>query len=290
MATSIFNRGGSPETAEMSFIDHLEALRWHIIRSVLAILVLGIVIFIYRDWVFDYIIAGPINPDFVSYSALCKFSHFIHAGDALCLKSFHVDMQTTTYGGQFLSSITIALTGGLLAAFPYIFWEFWLFIKPALKPKELRNTRFIIFWVSFFFFLGAAFGYFILGPFTFNFLGTFQLGTKGMLVTRPTLSDYLENLTNIILGCGIAFELPVLASVLTRIGLITPNFLRRSRRYAIVVILIIAAFITPSPDWISQTIVFIPLMSLYELSILVSKRAYKAMEDYDREREVKEWE
>lgn len=290
MATSIFNRGGNPETAEMSFIDHLEALRWHIIRSVLAILVLGTVIFIYRNWVFDYIILGPINPDFVSYSALCKFSHFIHAGDALCLKSFHVDMQTTTYAGQFLSSITIAITGGLLAAFPYIFWEFWLFVKPALKPKELKNTRFIIFWVSFFFFLGAAFGYFILGPFTFNFLGTFTLGTKGMLVTRPTLSDYLENLTNIILGCGIAFELPVLASVLTRIGLITPNFLRRSRRYAIVIILIIAAFITPSPDWISQTIVFIPLMSLYELSIFVSKKAYKALEDYDKQQEVKEWE
>lgn len=290
MATSIFNRGGDPETAEMSFIDHLEALRWHIIRSVLAVLVLGTVIFIYRDWVFDNIITGPINPDFFSYTALCKFSHFIHAGDALCLKSFHIDMQTTTYGGQFLSSITLAITGGLLAAFPYIFWEFWLFIKPALKPKELRNTRFIIFWVSFFFFLGAAFGYYILGPFTFNFLGTFTLGTKGMLVTRPTLSDYLENLTDIILGCGIAFELPVLASVLTRIGLITPNFLRRSRRYAIVIILIIAAFITPSPDWISQTIVFIPLMSLYELSIVVSKRAYKAMEEYDKQQEVKEWE
>ena len=289
MATHLFNRGGDPETAEMSFIDHLEALRWHIIRSVIAILVLAGVIFVYRDWIFDNIIAGPINPDFVSYSALCNFSHFIHAGDALCLKAIHIEMQTTTYGGQFLSSITIALTGGLLAAFPYIFWEFWLFIKPALKPKELKNTRFIIFWVSFFFFLGAAFGYFVLGPFTFNFLGTFTLGNKGMLETRPTLTDYLDNLTNIILGCGLAFELPVLASVLTRIGIITPMFLKQSRKYAIVVILIVAAVITPSPDWISQMIVFTPLFLLYQLSIAVSKSAYKAMQE-DDEKPVKEWE
>ena len=290
MATSIFNRGNNPELAEMSFIDHLEALRWHIIRSVLAILVLAGVIFVYRDWIFDNIIAGPINPDFISYSALCNFSHFIHAGDALCLKAFHVEMQTTTYGGQFLSSITIALTGGLIASFPYIFWEFWLFVKPALKPKELKNTRFIILWVSFFFFLGAAFGYFVLGPFTFNFLGTFTLGSKGMLTTRPTLTDYLDNLTNIILGCGLAFELPVLASVLTRIGLITPQLLKKSRKYAIVIILIVAAVITPSPDWISQMIVFIPLFLLYQLSVLVSGRDYKRMQADDEKDEAKEWE
>lgn len=284
MAKSIFNRGGT-EQAEMSFIDHLEALRWHIVRSVVAILVLAGVIFYYRNWVFDNIIAGPINPNFVSYSALCNFSHFIHAGDALCLKSINIEMQTTTYGGQFLSSITMALIGGFVVAFPYIFWEFWRFIKPALKPKESRNTQFIIFWVSFFFFLGGAFGYFILGPFTFNFLGSFTLGTKQLLITRPTLTDYLDNLTNIILGCGLAFELPVLASVLTRIGLITPMFLRRSRKYAIVVILIVSAVITPSPDWISQLIVFTPLFLLYQLSILVSKRVY----DRDQELEKKEW-
>ncbi len=289
MATSLFNRGGSPEAAEMSFIDHLEALRWHIIRSVIAIIVLAAVIFVYRDWIFDNVIAGPINPDFVSYSALCNFSHFIHAGNALCLQAVHVEMQTTTYGGQFLSSITIALSGGLFAAFPYIFWEFWLFVKPALKPKELKSTRFIIFWVSFFFFLGGAFGYFILGPFTFNFLGTFTLGSKGMLTTRPTLTDYLDNLTNIILGCGLAFELPVLASVLTRIGLLTPQILKQSRKYAIVVILIVAAIITPSPDWISQMIVFTPLFLLYQLSILVSKRDFKRMQQDEKE-ESKEWE
>jgi sec-independent protein translocase protein TatC len=285
MANSIFKRGGDVEKAEMSFIDHLEALRWHIIRSVIAILVFAGFIFVYSDWIFDNIIAGPVNPNFVSYAALCNFSHLIHAGDALCLKSINIEMQTTTYGGQFLGTISISLIGGFIAAFPYIFWEFWLFVKPALKPNELRNTRFIIFWVSFFFFLGAAFGYFILGPFTFNFLASFTLGTKEMLVTRPTLNDYIDNLTNLILGCGLAFELPVLASVLTRVGLITPMFLKSSRKYAIVVILIVSAVITPSPDWISQLIVFTPLFLLYQLSIVVSGRVYKQ----DQAREKEEW-
>jgi sec-independent protein translocase protein TatC len=282
---AVFNRSTKGQKSEMSFIDHLEELRSHIIRSVIAILVSAAFIFIYRNWIFDHIITGPINKDFISYKALCDFSHWAHLGDALCMPPVEVTMQSTTFGGQFLSSITMALVGGIIIAFPFIFWEFWRFIKPALKEKELKNTRFIIFWVSFFFFCGAAFGYFLLGPFTFNFLAGFQLGTENMIVTRPTFADYLDNLTNIILGCGLAFELPVLAFILTKIGIITPSFLRTTRKYAVVVILIVAAFITPSPDWMSQLIVFIPLWSLYELSILVSDRAYKAV----KEREEEEW-
>lgn len=261
--------------AEMSFIDHLEALRWHLIRSLIAILVLALIIWLNIQWVFDNVIAGPINPDFVSYTAFCKFSHWLHLGETLCLPPVSVNMQTTTFGGQFLGSFTIAFVGGLIVAFPYIFWEFWRFVKPALKEKELKNTRFIIFWVSFFFFLGSAFGYFVLGPFTFNFLATFNISSLHILQTKPTLNDYLDNLTNLILGCGIAFEMPVMAYALTKMGVVTPAFLKRSRKYAIVIILVIAAVITPSPDWISQTIVFIPLFGLYEFGVFVSKRAYK---------------
>ncbi|SDW58511.1 sec-independent protein translocase protein TatC [Hydrobacter penzbergensis] len=278
------NRGGG--LADMTFIDHLEELRMHIIRSVLAILVMAIVIFVYRNWIFDYIITGPINPNFISYRVLCQFSHWAHMGDALCMPPVKVNMQSNSFGGQFIGSISMSFILGFIMAFPYIFWEFWRFVKPALKENELRTTRFVIFWVSFFFFLGAAFGFFLLGPFTFNFLAGFQLGTQGTLVTFPTLSDYLDNLTNIILGCGLAFELPVLAYALTRIGLITPFFLKKTRKYAIVVILIIAAFITPSPDWMSQTIVFLPLYLLYELSIVLSVRVYK--EEQKREQED-EW-
>jgi len=282
MAKSFISRRN--ENQEMSFVDHLEELRWHIIRSVIAILVMAVVIFINIRWVYENIIAGPINPNFVSYKALCDFSHWLHIGDALCMPPISVNMQTTTFGGQFISGISMAFIGAFIISFPYIFWEFWRFVKPALKPKEVRNTRFIIFWVSFFFFLGAAFGYFVLGPFTFNFLSSFKLGF--MVETKPTINDYLDNLTNIILGCGLAFELPVLSFALTKIGLITPHLLRRSRKFAIVVILIVAAVITPSPDWMSQLIVFTPLFLLYQLSVIVSARVYK--KDHMDEDE-KEW-
>jgi len=284
MATGFFDRR-SRGRAEMSFVDHLEELRWHIIRSLLAILIFAVIIFIKIQWVFDNLIAGPINKNFISYRAFCNLSHFLHLGDSLCLPPLSISMQTTTFGGQFFGSFSIAFVGGLIAAFPYIFWEFWRFVKPALKPNELRGTQFVIFWVSFFFFLGAAFGYFVLGPFTFNFLANFQVSALNIVQTKPTINDYLDNLTNLILGCGIAFEMPVLAYALTKIGLITPAFLRRSRKYAIVVILVIAAVITPSPDWISQTIVFIPLFSLYEFGVIVSGRVYKQ----EQKKELEEW-
>ncbi len=282
---ALFNRNRTRATAEMSFIDHLEELRMHVVRSLLAVVVVAIVIFVYRDWVFDNIITGPINPDFFTYKALCNLSRQLHLGNALCMPPVQISMQSTTFGGQFVSSITMAFIGGIIVSFPYIFWEFWRFIKPALHENEVKNTRFVIFWVSFFFFLGAAFGFYLLGPFTFNFLASFQLGQKGMLVTRPTLTDYLDNLTNIILGCGLAFELPVLAYLLTRIGLINPGFLKASRKYAIVILLVIAAVITPSPDWMSQMIVFVPLWLLYELSVIVSAKVTRE----EKEREAKEW-
>jgi sec-independent protein translocase protein TatC len=282
MALSLLNRPG-PEGEEMTFVDHLEELRWHIVRSLLAVVIIGILIFIKMDWVFERVIAGPLQNDFVSYILLCKFSHALHLGDALCMPAMNVKLQAIEFSSQFMSSITIAFVGGFIAAFPYIFWEFWRFVKPALKPSELKSTRGSIFYVSLFFFTGAAFGYFLLGPFTFNFLSNYSLGTTHLLETRPTLNDYLENLVDIIIGCGLAFELPVLAYVLTKMGLITPEFLSAYRKYAIVVILVVAAVITPSPDWSSQMLVFIPLFLLYQLSIVVSRRAYKEMIKHDNE-------
>lgn len=270
-----FNRNRVPDNAEMSFVDHLEELRGHIVRSLLAIMVFSILIFIYRDWVFDTVITGPINPDFFTYKYLCQLSHQLNLKDALCMPPVQISMQTTTFGGQFVSSISMSFIGGIIVAFPYITYEVWKFIKPALSENELKGSRFLIFWVSFFFFWGALFGYYLLGPFTFNFLAGFQLGIKGSLVTKPTLNDYLENLTNIILGCGLSFELPVIAYALTKIGIITPKLLRDGRRYAIVILLVVAAVITPSPDWMSQLIVFIPLWGLYELSVIVSSKAIK---------------
>ncbi len=275
MVKRLLNRVPKEGEEEMSFVDHLEALRWHITRSLLAIIVIGIVIFLNIDWIFDHVIAGPLQNNFVTYKALCNLSHWLHVGDALCMPPINIKMQTTAFSSQFMSSITIAFMGGFIAAFPYIFWEFWQFVKPALKPSEVKYASGIIFWVSFFFFMGAAFGYFLLGPFTFNFLANYTIGTSQLLEAKPTLDDYLENLLNLILGCGIAFELPVLSYALTKIGLITPEFLKSTRKYAIVVILVVAAVITPSPDWSSQMLVFVPLYLLYQLSIVVSKRAHK---------------
>ena len=278
-------RRNQNDRAEMSFIDHLEELRWHIFRSLLVVLVLAIIVFFNIQWVFDKIIAGPIRPDFVSYGALCRLSHWMHVGEALCMQPVKVDMINTEFGGQFFSSFSIAFIAGLIVAFPYVFWEFWRFVRPALKEGELRNTQFAIFWVTIFFFLGASFGYFILGPFTFNFLASFQISGLGMVKTLPTIKDYIDNLTNIILGCGIAFELPVLAYVLTRVGILTPTFMRASRKYAVVILLIAAAIITPSPDWISQAIVFLPLFLLYELGVIISSRVYKE----EKKKELQEW-
>jgi sec-independent protein translocase protein TatC len=275
MALTFFERRSND--SEMTFIDHLEELRWHIMRSVLAILVAAIVIFLNIDWVFDNVVMGPVRNNFVSYRVLCNLSHTLHIGDALCMPPIPAGYKLlgNTVSGPFMSAMQIGIIGGFIAAFPFIFWEFWKFIKPALSPRELKYSRNAIFFVSIFFFFGAAFGYFVLGPFTFNFLANFNLGSAGYYEYKPALSDYIDNLVNIILGCGIAFELPILSYVLTKIGIITPQFLSTYRKYAYVVILVVAAIITPSPDWTSQMIVFLPLVFLYELSVIVSRRVYK---------------
>jgi sec-independent protein translocase protein TatC len=275
-------RGQDADETEMSFIDHLEALRWHVIRSLLAVLVSAVVFFLFIDWIFDNVIMGPTRNDFISYRVLCSLSHKLGMGESLCMPPMELNLQVTSVSGTFMSSITIAFVGGIIVAIPYVLYEVWKFVKPALKPEELTHTRGVIFWVSLFFFIGAAFGYFIMAPFTFNFLANYKIGTAGILLYRPMLSDYLDSLIDITLGAGLAFELPMASWILSKMGLITPGFLRTYRKYAYVALLVIAAIITPSPDWGSQLIVVIPLMMLYELSILISARVNKA--------EQKKWE
>jgi sec-independent protein translocase protein TatC len=277
-------RGGETPDAEMSFLDHLEVLRWHIVRSAAVLLVVAIVIFIYIDWVFDNIIYAPARKDFITYTGLCNLSHKLHLGNSLCMPPVDIPLLGNTVSGPFMSAISISFMGAVIVAFPYLFWELWRFVKPALSPKELKYARGSIGWVSVCFFTGAAFGYYLLAPFTFNFLANFQLGTLGVYKYLPTLDDFIETLTDIILGCGIAFELPILAYVLSKLGIITPKFLKTYRKYAYVAILILAAIITPSPDWTSQTIVAVPLILLYEISIFISKRV-----DKQREKAEAEW-
>lgn len=268
----------------MTFFDHVEELRWHIMRSVMAWLVAAIALFVNIDWIYDNIILAPANDKFVTYGVLCRFGQWLHLGNAFCMPPVKIDFQVTEMNGTFSSAINIAMIGGIILAFPYIFWELWRFIKPALSNKEKRYGRGSIFWVSLCFFTGAAFGYYLLAPFTFNFLASFTLGKSGMIKYFPSINDYIESLTNLILGCGIAFELPILCYVLAKIGLVSGTFLKKYFKFAFVIILIVAAVITPSPDWTSQFLVAIPLVILYWISIALASRVERR-----KLKEEKEW-
>ena len=273
-----------PESEEMSFVDHLEALRWHLVRGVIVWIIAFLSVFMNIDYIFDNIIYAPAKSNFVTYKLLCDFSHFLHLGDSLCMPPVNMPLQGNTISGPFMSALSIGMVGGIIIAFPYLFWELWRFIKPALSPKEIRHSRGSIFWVSLCFFTGAAFGYYLLAPFTFNFLANFKLGTTGAYQYMPTLTDYIDTITNLILGCGIAFQLPVLAFVLAKIGLVSAPLLRGIRKYAFVAILLLAAVITPSPDWTSQIIVALPLLLLYEIGVLLVAKV-----DKQKIKEEKEW-
>lgn len=274
----------NPEPEEMSFMGHLEALRWHIMRSVIVWLVAAIVIFIYRDFVYDHIILAPSSENFITYGTLCRFGHWLGIGDSLCMPPVKIEFIVTQVNGTFTSALSISMIGALIIAFPYIFWELWRFVKPALSIKEKKYARGSILWVSLCFFTGAAFGYYLLAPFTFNFLATFSLGTTGAIQYKPTINDYIDSLSNLILGCALAFQLPILAYVLAKIGLITSKFLKKYSKYAFVLILLVAAIITPSPDISSQIIVALPLLLLYWISIQLVARV-----DRKKAKEEKEW-
>lgn len=276
-----FNRRKKDVTAEMSFIDHLEELRWHLIRAVIAILVCAIVVYIYSDFVVDTILFGPTRGDFISSQWLCKIGHKVGLGDAICFPPVKAEFLETTLTGQFIASFTVAFIGGFIVAFPYIFWEFWRFVRPALSDKERKNTRGVIFWVSILFFAGVAFGYFILTPFMVNFYFNFKLSTQ--IKIMPTFSDYLENLIYTTVGIGVLFQMPLLVMVLAKIGFVTGKFLRKYRKHAFVIIIIAAAIITPSTDPFSLTIVTIPLYLLFEASIIVASRVNRKQDQKDKE-------
>lgn len=265
----------------MSFVDHLEVLRGHLFRSVLAILAGAIIIAVYQNFFVKKVLLGPTRSDFPTYDFFCRIGRAIHMEKALCMQGIAIKMQSTSVAGQFSTFISIMLIGGIIIAFPYIFYEFWRFIKPALTPKELKSTRGVIFWVSFLFFLGVFFGYFVIAPYTLNFFGNFQLDEN--IENRWQLSSYFDTMIPLILGTGLAFQLPLVILVMARIGLVTASYLRRMWKYAIIVILVIAAIITPGPDVVSQMTVAIPLVVLYGVSILLAKRVEKQEEAAEKE-------
>lgn len=252
----------------MAFVDHIEELRWHIIRSLLSVIVCAIIVFFNIEWIFDHIILGPAHSDFISYRALCKLGRITHI-DALCLDEIKMEFQNTQLSGQFMISFSVSFMLGFIVAFPYIFWEFWRFIKPALKPSELKYARGIVFWTSLLFFMGVAFAYYVVAPFTINFFANYQLSPSFKNII--TISSYYDSMSDLVLGIGLVFELPVIVYFLSRVGILTPKLMREKRNYAILIIFVLAAVITP-PDWFSIWLVAIPLIVLYEASITISER------------------
>lgn len=254
---------------ELSFLDHLEILRWHLIRSAIAVFIFAIITFIFKDIVFDSILLGPQSPNFPTYKALCAISQYLGLGDALCLKESPFSLMNISMSGQFSTHIRTSIFGGFIIAFPYVFWEFWSFVSPGLHDNENKMARGIVFFSSVLFLLGILFGYYIIAPLSVNFLGSYQVSSS--VANQISLTSFITTVTTVSFATGIIFELPILVYFLTKIGLLTPDFMRIYRRHAIVLILILAAVITP-PDVTSQIIVLLPLIVLYELSIGISAR------------------
>ncbi|QBQ40097.1 twin-arginine translocase subunit TatC [Sphingobacterium psychroaquaticum] len=276
---AIKDKGKSIE-AEMSFFDHLEVLRWHIIRSVIAIAVFAILSFTFYDFVFNQIIMGPKNLDFWTYRMMCKVGDLLSL-EGFCVERIPFNIINTELAGQFMLQINSCLLMALALGFPYLLFEVWLFVKPALTDIERRSARGFVLYASILFILGALFGYYIVVPLSVNFLANVSLSSE--ITNQITIDSYLSTIATLTLGCGVVFLLPILVFILSKIGLMTPEFMRASRRYAAVIILIIAAIITPTADVITLLTVSAPMFLLYELSIMVSANVKKKREQAERE-------
>jgi len=253
---------------EMSFLDHLEELRWHLIRSTLAVLLFGTLAFIAKEFIFDVLLFGPKKADFPTYKLLCKVAQTIGFKESFCFTELPFRIQSRTMAGQFSAHIWTSITAGFIIAFPFVLYEFWKFISPGLKIKERKSARGFILIASLLFFIGVLFGYYIVTPLSINFLGSYQVSKE--VFNDFDLSSYISLVRASTLACGLIFELPILIYILTKIGLLTPETLRKYRKFSLVIVLILSAIITP-PDIASQVIVTIPIVILYELSIFISK-------------------
>lgn len=251
-------------------MDHLEELRKHIIRSVVAILIMTIIAAASMDLIFHYVLLAPTRPDFWTYRMLCKL------GEGMCIDKIEFNPQNLSMAGQITTHIVASIITGAVAAFPYVFWQIWKFIKPGLHPNERKNAGGTVFYVTILFVIGVLFGFYVLAPLSVNFLLTYTLDPS--IHNLPEISSYISFIGMLVLGSGIMFQLPVAIYILTRMGIVGPSFLRKYRKQAIVVIFIIAAIFTPSPDFFTQSVVALPLYLLFELSIFISAGVAKRKE------------
>lgn len=256
---------------EMSFLDHLEELRWHLIKSTAAVMILAVVAFIFKDIIFDVIIFGPKKADFPTYKLLCKSAQAM-GFDSFCFTELPFRIQSRTMAGQFSAHLWTSITAGFILAFPFVIYEFWKFVSPGLHSNERKNARGFILVASLLFFMGVLFGYYVVTPLSINFLGTYQVSEQ--VFNDFDLSSYIGLVRACALSSGLIFQLPIIIFFLTKIGLVTPEFLRKYRKFALIIVLIVSAVITP-PDIASQVIVAIPVLILYEVSIFISARILK---------------
>lgn len=263
---------------EMSFLDHLEDLRWHLIRATTAVMIAGVAAFLAKGFIFDTLILGPKNPDFPTYRLLCKASQLIGL-DSFCNIDLSFEIQSRTMAGQFSAHIWTAITSGFVIAFPYVIYQFWKFVSPGMLDNERKTSRGFILVSSLLFFLGVLFGYYVVTPLSINFLGTYNVSQQ--VHNDFDLSSYIALVRASALASGLVFELPIVIYFLSKIGLVTPEFLKKQRKYALVIILIISAIITP-PDIASQIIVAIPVLILYQISIYISKVVIKNQKKKDQ--------
>lgn len=258
---------------EMSFLGHLEELRWHLVRSASAVFILAIFLFVFSKEVYDYFLLAHIQNDFVTYRVFCDFFSFFGLDSAFCNISFaDKKLQSIKVTSQLMNSIWSSIILGVILSFPYLLWEMWRFISPGLTQNEIKKSRGFIFIASLLFFIGVLFSFYVIAPISIHFLYNFQISDN--IQNNFTLESHIGLVTNMLLGVSILFELPVLIYFLTKIGLVTPEFLKKYRKHALVVVLIVAAIITP-PDVASQIIVSIPILILYEIGIKVSQRVIK---------------
>lgn len=256
---------------EMTFMQHLEVLRWHIVRAVISVFVFTAAAFVYKEFIFDTIILLPKTPEFISNQYFCLLAERFEM-PSLCINTIPLDIINIDLPGQFKTHIHISIMAGLILSTPYVIWEVWSFIKPALSKKERRYSNGAVIVISLLFFIGVLFSYFIIVPLTINFLGTYQVSEH--VTNQINLNSYIRTVTSVTFATGLAFELPVFVYFLSKIGILSPRIMKKNRKYAFVIILILAAIITP-PDVFSQFMVLIPIYLLYEMSIWICIRVTK---------------
>lgn len=266
---------------EMSFFEHLEVLRWHLIRSAIAVVVFMGIAWSYFDFIFDKVIMGPKSTDFWTYRMMCALGEKFNMADELCVKEIPMQIINIQMAGQFTLQMNASLLIGIMVGFPYLLYEVWRFIKPALSDIERKSATGFVFYATLLFVIGVLFGYYVITPLSIKFLSNWQVSPD--IVNQITMDSYLSTVATITIGAGIIFELPIVIFILSKAGIMTPQFMRSSRRYAIIIILVISAIVTPTPDALTLLSVAFPMLLLYEISIVLAGRVYKQKQKAQKE-------